>query len=71
MPIMDGFETTKILVNKMKEGRMRKIPIIAVTANKVKNVEEYYDKGFSQVIEKPITEILLKEALKKDNLYWE
>jgi len=33
MPVMDGFECTKELQNKMKDGELPTIPIVALSAN--------------------------------------
>ena len=33
MPVMGGFEATKILKKKMREGEIKEIDIVAVTAN--------------------------------------
>ena len=33
MPIMDGFAATKILLNKIKAGELRKLTIVACTAD--------------------------------------
>jgi len=38
MPIMDGYEASRILTKMMKEGKVKECPIIAVTAN-IKNEE--------------------------------
>jgi CheY-like chemotaxis protein len=59
MPEMDGIEATKILRNKLGE----EIPIIAITANAVKEELEYYLKiGLSDYLTKPFEEkkLLLK-----------
>ena len=54
MPIMDGFETSRTIVEMMKRGEMTKIPIIAWTANNSeKDIKRCYESGMSDYLEKP------------------
>jgi len=67
MPILDGYEASKIIREKDK-----KIPIIAVTASAMKeDVEKTMESGMNDHLNKPIEviqlyQILLKYALPKD-----
>ena len=45
MPIMDGFEATRILKEMMRNGEVAKCPIIALTAN---NRDEECEKAESR-----------------------
>ena len=40
MPIMDGFEATSLLKNKMSSGALSYVPIVALTAYASNKVEE-------------------------------
>jgi two-component system, cell cycle response regulator DivK len=52
MPVMDGFEATKLLKS---DPELRKIPLIAVTASAMKgDAEKILQAGFDGYITKPI-----------------
>lgn len=54
MPVMDGFEATSFIRNKMK-NRSRHIPIIAMTAHAMKGYrEQCLEAGMDDYISKPI-----------------
>ncbi|MDX2172764.1 MAG: PAS domain S-box protein [Bacteroidota bacterium] len=62
MPVMDGFESTKIIRNKLK----LKIPIVALTANAFKSELEQCRKiGMDDSITKPFEEKKLMEVIFK------
>lgn len=62
MPIMDGFECTKILRNELKI----KTPIIALTANAFKSeLEQCINIGMNSCITKPFEEKTLMETIFK------
>lgn len=62
MPIMDGFECTKILRNELKI----KIPIIALTANAFKSeLEHCINIGMNACVTKPFEEQTLMETIFK------
>ena len=69
MPVMDGWEATKILKEKMKNSEIKKIPIIACTAycdedNKKKCIKA----GMDDILSKPVTKAKVIEILKKYSL---
>jgi len=56
MPIKDGIEATKEIREIEKENNLKKIPIIALTANAtIYNKDEFSNIGFDDVLAKPIT----------------
>ncbi len=69
MPVMDGYEATKIiraLENKKSSDVSRKIPIIAITANAVKgDKEKCFDAGIDDYETKPIKRLRLYEIIEK------
>jgi len=66
MPIMDGFETTKILRNMVVEGEIPDIPIVALSANDTEADKSRCLKvGMLDHLSKPLTETLLKRVLNK------
>ena len=57
MPIMDGYETTRILRKLMEENKIEQIPIIALTANDSEGDRETCIKaGMSDHLSKPLKE---------------
>ena len=63
MPGMDGIETLKLI---KKEIKGFDVPVVALTANAIRGVEEMYlSKGFSDYLSKPIQTEKLLEILKK------
>ena len=70
MPMMDGIETTKI-IRELPEEWTKKIPIVALTANAIKGVENlFFNVGMNAFLSKPIEikklESILEEFLPKD-----
>ncbi|MHC6202988.1 ATP-binding protein [Breznakiellaceae bacterium SP9] len=65
MPLMDGIETTKRIRN-IKSDYVRKLPIIALTANAVAgNKEMFLQNGIDDFLAKPIDTKMLDAILKK------
>ena len=57
MPIMNGYEATTLLREKMQKGELDYIPIIGLTGNTGKEIEEKCLKsGMSQILTKPLTD---------------
>ena len=55
MPVMDGFEATRIINEKIKAGEFAPIDIIGVTANSQNEViQKCLSNGFTGYVEKPI-----------------
>src|SRR5690606_13486636 len=55
MPIMDGFATTREIIRLQKEGRIRNIPIVALTAHAVPDkVRACHEAGMVMHIAKPV-----------------
>jgi len=66
MPIMDGFQATKILVEMMDNGEIPRTPIVALTANDSKKDQEKCTKsGMSGFLSKPLKEEDLHKLLDK------
>jgi len=66
MPIMDGYETTKMLKEKMKNKEIPEIPIVALTANHNENDQEDCRKaGMCDYLTKPLNEVLLRKVVAK------
>jgi signal transduction histidine kinase/ActR/RegA family two-component response regulator len=66
MPVMDGYETTKVLKEKMKKEEIPNIPVIAFTANDSEKDKEKCKKvGMSDYLTKPLSEAKLKEIIFK------
>jgi len=63
MPVMNGYEATKSI--RMLEGPIANIPIIAMTANVLKEeVKLCYDAGMNDFIGKPFeTDVLLQKLV--------
>ncbi|OAN11530.1 hybrid sensor histidine kinase/response regulator [Photobacterium jeanii] len=64
MPVMDGFEATRNIRQHEEAGKH--IPIIALTANVVKEEKEKcFEAGMDDFLAKPVNQKLLKETLFK------
>lgn len=63
MPVMDGFETSKAIIEKYGENRPR---IIALTASALQNdMQKCLDAGMDDYISKPILMDILQEKIIK------
>lgn len=65
MPIMDGIETTKLIIEKFNQNLIPEIPIIALTANGEVNKKSYLEAGMSDILVKPVALDDLKNILSK------
>ncbi|MCL1894691.1 MAG: ATP-binding protein [Holophagaceae bacterium] len=67
MPEMDGVETTRrIRAMGEKIPHLKRMPIIALTANAISGVEQYFlENGFDDFLSKPIDTIDLNTILKR------
>jgi len=66
MPVIDGYETSRILVEKMKNGEVIYAPILALTANNSKeDIERCHNSGMVGHLTKPTSKASLMEALAK------
>ena len=58
MPVMDGYDATRMLLRKMKENEINEAPIIAVTAYAAEDEEKKcYEVGMSDFIRKPVSKM--------------
>lgn len=65
MPEMDGVQTLKA-IRKLDGGRLRDIPIVALTANATIDAQEMFAaEGFDAFLPKPIDMVKIREILKK------
>ncbi len=66
MPIMDGFEASRILSKEKQEQKLDNIPIIALTANAMKgDRDRCIDAGMQDYIAKPVRKKELVNMLQK------
>ncbi|OLQ70819.1 hybrid sensor histidine kinase/response regulator [Photobacterium proteolyticum] len=66
MPVLDGFKATATIRELEPEGK--RIPIIALTANVVKEEKDKcYDAGMDDFVSKPVSQQMLAAMLEK---YW-
>ncbi len=66
MPIMNGMEATKKIIEIEKENNLTHTPIIAVTANAIKgDRERFIEVGMDEYITKPVDTKKLNEVLSK------
>ncbi|WP_224408332.1 hybrid sensor histidine kinase/response regulator [Afifella sp. IM 167] len=64
MPVMDGYEAASILRREMKGGRIRTVPIVAVTANALKgDREKCLAAGMDAFVTKPMSVADLEAVL--------
>lgn len=64
MPVMNGYEATKAI--RRLDGPVRRIPIIAVTANAFEeDMKKAYEAGMNGHVSKPIDVEKIKEVLEK------
>lgn len=70
MPVMDGFQASKILVDMMKNKLIPKIPIIACTAHAFdEDIEKCRSNGMSLHLAKPVSLDKLDLILKKIKVF--
>ena len=66
MPVMDGFETTRLLRREDSGVLHRKVPVVAMTANAMKgDREQCIEVGMDDYLAKPIVASELEEKLRK------
>jgi len=66
MPVMNGYEASFHLTQKMQEGEIPDIPIIGCTAFSAKDrIEECLNCGMKEVVNKPVMMKRLKEVFSK------
>lgn len=66
MPIMDGFEATKKVLEYEKESKLKHIPIIALTANAMKgDKEKCIQAGMDDYLSKPVRQRDFAMMIKK------
>jgi len=67
MPVMDGYQATKILNERMKDGTLEPCPIVALTANQMsdKFIHLCKEVGMSGWLSKPLQINELDKTLKK------
>ncbi len=66
MPVMDGFETCKIMRKMIQEGKLEPLYIIAVTAGlSDEQLSRCEEVGFDEILMKPISNDVLKNILHK------
>ena len=65
MPLMNGIETTKVIIKLIEQQKIPRIPIIACTAFDAKDlIEEWEKAGMSDFLTKPITSKKIENLLK-------
>ncbi|CAD8081355.1 unnamed protein product [Paramecium primaurelia] len=66
MPIMDGWTTTKVLMDMIRQNIIPDIPIIGLTAfNSTEDIERCIEVGMREVFTKPLNISSLKQVLLK------
>ena len=66
MPEMDGVDTLKLLRKQEAENQTVNVPVVALTANAVRGMEEFFlNEGFQGFVSKPVSGRELGESLKK------
>ncbi|MFA0084690.1 response regulator [Vibrio sp. 10N.261.51.F12] len=75
MPVMDGFNATKVIRDHENKGKLPKTPIIALTASVVDDdIQKCFDAGMDDYVPKPFKAEILKQKLisavevKQDNI---
>ena len=64
MPVMDGFECTRRLIELMENGKIEKFPIIACSANDSQSDRvQARESGMCAFISKPFSQEKLKNAI--------
>ena len=69
MPVMDGYEATRILKDRMCKGEIPNVPIVACTAFVQNgNRNEAKEAGMDDVCNKPLYKEKIEHILKKFNV---
>jgi len=68
MEDMDGFESTKILKEKMKNGEIKEAPIVFCTGLDSESEDQAMEAGANYFVTKPISRANLVNILKKSNI---
>lgn len=66
MPVMDGIQATKKIIEYENSNNLPHIPIVAVTANALKgDRDKFINEGLDEYITKPVDKNLLLKALRQ------
>jgi len=66
MPVLDGYQATEILKDKMMKSQIPLTPIVAITANKnPRDIDRCYECGMDGFLSKPVTKESLKNQIKE------
>lgn len=66
MPIMDGFETSKVIRTLQEEKKIDKCPIVALSANSSEeDKRRCIEAGMDELCAKPLMEDVLRKVLSK------
>ena len=66
MPVMDGFEATQILKEKMKQGKIKTFPIYALSANDIEQERDRVEQSkMDGYIRTPLNEAHIMKMLRK------
>ena len=66
MPIMNGIEATKKIIEYEKEYNLKHTPIVALTANALKNDRKrFIDSGMDEYLSKPLDRNALNKVLQE------
>jgi CheY-like chemotaxis protein len=65
MPLMDGFEASRVLNEKMDKNEIERVPIVALSANfSDEDKEKSKRAGMIEHFEKPLLEPTLKQIIR-------
>jgi len=66
MPVLDGYQATEVLKDKMMKNQIPLTPIIAITANKnKKDIDRCYECGMDGFLSKPVSKESLRNQIKE------
>jgi len=66
MPVMDGLESTRFILEYESDNNLKHIPIIALTANALgEDVDTYKKKGLDGFVTKPVEVNVLKSTIEE------
>ena len=67
MPILNGVDALKKILNFEQEKKISHTPIVALTANAFESDKRYYlEEGFDYYLSKPINNEQLKQIISKE-----